>query len=608
MKLRGTASLALLMSGALLLGACTSDDTETEGAKGDATASAANPTESDDPCLKDLGIKETADGQVSFTAGEKDWNGYNASTADTYSTYNSVIDDQLRSGFTYFGTDGTICRDEEYGTIEVLSEDPLKVKYTISDKAVWSDGTPITINDYLLDWAAQNPEFVAPGFISKGDKKAVVFNHVSTSLAEKVPEGPQGEVGSKTFTIEYSSPNPDYLLEVTSVLPAHVAAKKSGLEPDALAKAILDRDGDTVRKVAKFWNEGWLYNPGELPKDMSEIPSAGPYKIKENGWKASESLTLTANDKYWGKPAATKDLVFRFLAEDVQAQALQNGDVQVITPQVTSDTVGNLEAMGDSVKVYKYPTLTWEHLDFNFREGNLMTNQKVREAFAMCVPRQDIVDKLIKPIDPEAQVMNAREVFPFQADKYEAVTSKSYDGRYDKVDIEGAKAKLAEAGVKTPVKVRIGYQAPNPRRSDTLSSIQSKCKEAGFQIEDVSSDKFFDDTLPKGAYEVAMFAWSGSGQKVSGQNIYATGKPQNYGEYSNKKVDEAFKKIASSLDEKVQQEQTIIVEKELWDTLYGIPLFAHPGLVGADARLENIRPTSTQSQVSWNAHQWVAAS
>lgn len=615
MKLKGTASLALLMSGALLLGACTSDDPtaapSADGGSAGATegGTSAEPTESDDPCLKDLGITESAEGQVAYTAGKPDWTGYNAITADTYSTYNGVIDGMLRTGFTYYGTDGTICTDDKYGTIEVTSEDPLVVKYTIADDAVWSDGTPITINDYLLDWVAQNPEFIAPGLINGKDKNAKpVFHHVSSTLAEKVPDGPKGEVGSKTFTVEYANPDPDYMINVTSVLPAHVVAKKSGLEPDALAQAILDKDAETVKKAADFWNNGWIYNPGELPADMNDMPTSGPYVVKEGSWKAGESLTLTANDKYWGEPPATKELVFRFLDDAGQAQALQNGDVQVISPQATVDTVPQLEAMGEAIKVYQYSTLTWEHLDYNFREGNVMADQKVREAFAMCVPRQQIVDNLVKPINPDAVVMNAREVFPFQKDKYEAITSKSYDGRYDEVDIEGAKAKLAEAGVQTPVKVRIGYAAGNQRRQETVALIQSVCKDAGFNVVDSSSDKFFDKDLPNGEYEIALFAWAGSGQITSGQNIYATKRPQNYGGYSNEKVDKAWDTLVATLDENVHKEQTIIIEKELWDTLYGIPLYAHPGVTGADSKLQNVRPTATQSQVAWNASQWVAAS
>ncbi len=606
MKLQGTASLAVLLSGVLLLGACTSGEepgtTTSESAGGSAT-------ESQDPCKQKVGTKETKDGQIKYTAGKPDWTGYNSITADTYSTYNNAIADRMLSGFTYYGTDGSICEDKDFGTVTVKSEDPLVVEYTISDKAVWSDGTPVTINDYLLDWAAQNPEFLAPGLVNGKDENAKpVFTHVSTKLAERVPEGPQGKVDAKTFTIQYDKPDPDFMINVTAALPAHVVAKKSGLEPKQLAQAILDKDAETVKKAAKFWNEGWIYNPGELPKDMSEVPSSGPYKLKANGWKAGTSLTLEANDKYWGEPAATKEMIFRFLDDAGQTQALENGDVQVISPQATVDTVPQLEALGESVKVYKYSLMTWEHLDFNVRKGSVMEDQKVREAFAMCVPRQNIVDKLVKPINPDGVVMNAREVFPFQKEKYEAVTSKSYDGRYDKVDVEGAKKKLEEAGVQTPVKVRIGYVSGNQRRQETVSMIQSVCKDAGFEVVDAASAKFFEKELPNGEYEVALFAWAGSGQVTSGENIYGTGKPQNYHEYSNKKVDDAYTTLSSTLDEKEQQEQITVIEKELWDTLHGIPLYAHPGVTGADAQLDNVRPTAVQAGVVWNADQWAARS
>src|SRR5699024_12086767 len=64
------------------------------------------------------------------------------------------------------------------------------------------------------------------------------------------------------------------------------------------------------------------------------------------------------------------------------------------SPQPTVDTLAQLENLGDAVAIQKGDTLTWEHLDFNFAEGNAMTNLELRKAFAMCVPRQQIVDNL----------------------------------------------------------------------------------------------------------------------------------------------------------------------------------------------------------------------
>ena len=612
---RTTAVIGLALSSALLLGACTSPEEEpggtTEPTTGTAgpTDTAAPPTESGPAgCLQDVGITASKDGEVKFTAGPGDWSSYNGLTSATYSTYNSAIGDQMISSFTYFGTDGTICENKDFGTMEVLSEDPLEIKYTINDAAVWSDGTPVTINDYLLDWAAQNPEFVAPGYVNGKDKKAEpVFDHVSSSFAEFIPDGPQGDIGGKSFTVKYTSPNPDWRINISGTMPAHIVAKKIGLEPDALAQAIVDRDADTVKKAAEFWNTGWTLNPGELPA-AEDIPSNGPYKVKQGGWQKGNALTLEANDKWWGNPPGTKNLIFRFIDDAGQVQALQNGDVQAIAPQATVDTVGQLEAIGPAVTVHQYSTLTWEHLDFNFRDKSAFSDAngglKLREAFAYCVPRQQIVDTLIKPIAPDTVVMNAREVFPFQ-ENYQAVVDAAYDGRFDQVDIEKAKAAVAESGIKTPIDVRLGYRAGNQRRADTVAAIAASCKDAGFNVIDSNAADFFEKALPNGDYEVALFAWAGSGQITSGQNTYATKKGQNYGKFTNEAVDAAWNTLVSTLDPNVHLEQTKIIERELWDNLFGIPLYAHPGIAGSDSKMLNVRPTAAQSGLSWNSPQWV---
>lgn len=622
MKFKGSkAALAALVSGALLLGACTSGGEEPGGETNPSTSAGNTGSQAGtqggnsggggaaggDTCKKPLEVSAPKEGQVIYGPGPGKWSGYNNLTSATYSTYNSVVADRMNSGFVYFGTDGAICEDKEFGTMEVLNENPLEVKYTINENVKWSDGTPVTINDYLLDWAAQNPEFLVPGLANGKDKDAKgIFDHVSSSFAEHVVEGPQGEPGSKTFTLKYESTYPDWKLIVGSVMPSHVVAKQIGMDPDALAKAIIDRDAETVKKAAEFWNTGWNFEQGQLP-DASLIPSMGPYQIKQGGWEGT-SLTLEANPSYWGTPPATQNLIFRYIDDAQMAQSLQNGDLNVIDPQATVDTVGQLKGIGDTVTVETFATLTWEHLDFNFRDTNVFSDAqgglKLRQAFAHCVPRQTIVDSLIKPIDPEAQIMNAREVFPFQTEKYNDVVSAAYDGRYDQVNIEEAKKLVAESGVATPVKVRVGYKAGNQRRAETVAAIQASCKDAGFEVVDSASTDFFDKELKNGDYEVALYAWASSGQLVSGQNIYGSKRPQNYGQYSNAKVDEAWGKMTSTLDDKVLLEETKVIEKELWDSMFGLPLYAHPGVMAYNSNISNVRATSTQNHVVWNGEQW----
>ncbi len=600
---------AFVASAALVLGACgTSADTGTTTPSQGATKGAGGNTTAADACKADLGKISTKDDKISYSVGPDEWLGYNGTTPENYSTYNSAVNDRIFGGFQYFGTDGSICQDKEYGSFKLSSESPMKVDYTLSDAAVWSDGTPIAYEDYLLDWAAQA---VSDGKDADGNPKPL-FNHVAgLDFGDKVPAGPEGEVGGKTFTYTYKDPFPDYKLQVGGALPAHIVAKQAGMSVDDLVKALKAKDVAALKPAAKFWNDGWLSKkPGELP-DPALTPVSGPYKL--SSWTAGQSITLVPNEKYWGTPPATKELIYRFVPPEGMVQALANKDLNVIEPQATVDTIDQIKGLGDSVKLETGQSLTWEHLDFNFavKPGlpapTFAKSLPLREAFAMCVPRQLIVDNLIKPINPDAVVMNAREVFPFQ-DNYKDVVAASYDGKYDKVDIEGAKAKIAEAGVTAPVKVRIGYNAPNQRRTDEIALIKSSCDQAGFAIEDVGNPDFFAKTLPNGAYDVALFAWAGSGQITSGSNIYSTTGGQNYGKFSNKEVDAAWTALSSTLDTAKQQEQVKIIEKALWDNLFGIPIFAHPNVAAYDSTLSNVRPTSAQSGIMWNAEQWVRQS
>lgn len=585
------AAMALALSACAPGGSDTSSDTK----KSSESNGGAEVTNSG---LADLGDVTTKDDTLKVTVGAPEFISYNGLTPQTYSTYNSAIVDRMFASFYYMGTDGTIYQNKDLGSYEKVSDDPLTIKYTINENAQWSDGTPITVADAVLAWGTQNLN------LNNGSVDKPLFNSVSTDLGDTVPDGPQGDAAGKEFTVTFKDPDPDWQLQTWMSHPAHIVAKKGGLSTEELVKAIQDGDSKKLEKAAKFWNEGWMTKPGTLP-DEADMPVSGPYKLES--WKAGESVTLTANENYYGVKPATKKLNFRFLADTGMVQALQNKDVDVIAPQPTVDTLAQLQGLGNAVNIQQGDTLTWEHLDFNFAKGNEMTNLELRKAFAMCVPRQEIVDNLVKPLNPEAQVMNAREVFPFQ-DNYKDVVDSAYDGRYDQVDIEGAK-KILEEQDAVGTEIRIGYSAPNERRTNEVAAIKSSCDKAGFKIKDAGDAKFFapGGTQERGDYEVALFAWAGSGQITSGQNIYATGKPQNYGKYSNKAVDEAWTKLATSMDPAVHAEQTKVIEKLLWDDLFGIPIFAHPGLSASGSDIQNVRHTATQSGIVWNAEQWQRA-
>ena len=609
-----SAAAALAAGSALILSACApgggnagDSSSSGSGASQGGDSGAGNVIEGDKgqkltaeasgPELADLGDVETQDGSIAYSVGADDFLSYNGLQSNTYTTYNSAVVDRMFSSFWYFGTDGSIIPNKDFGTYEKTSDDPLTVKYTISDDAKWSDGTPVTAGDFIFHWAATNDTVKAEG------SETPLFDSISFEQGKYIPEAPEGEADGKEFTVTYPEPYADWEILISTALPAHIVAKEAGMSFEELVTAAKEKDVEALTPAAEFWNDGWDFSPGELP-DASLVPSMGPYKFKDGGWQAGQSITLEANPEYWGTPAATKELVLRFADPKTHVQALQNGDLDVIEPQATVDTLQQLEGLGEDVNVQTGDQLTWEHVDYNRGEGSVFADSpELREAFALCLPRQQIVDNLIKPIYADAQVMNLREVFPFQ-DKYQEVVDAAYPKEMDQPNIEKAKELVEKSGVSKPT-VRLGYQAGNQRRTETVALIKSSCDQAGFDVQDANSPVFFKEVMPAGDYDAALYAWAGSGQKASGANIYQSDGAQNQQSYNNPEVDAAWDKLATSLDENEQLEQVKTIEKLLWEDFQAIPLYAHPGLVGHKADVANVRDTAAQSGALWNVEQWV---
>ncbi|MPZ04122.1 ABC transporter family substrate-binding protein, partial [Micrococcus luteus] len=150
-----------------------------EGDKGQKlTAEASGPE------MADLGDVKTQDGSIAYSVGADDFLSYNGLQSNTYTTYNSAVADRMFSSFWYFGTDGSIIPNKDFGTYEKTSDDPLTVKYTISDDAKWSDGTPVTAGDFIVHWAANNDTVKAEG------SETPLFDSISFEQGKYIPEAP----------------------------------------------------------------------------------------------------------------------------------------------------------------------------------------------------------------------------------------------------------------------------------------------------------------------------------------------------------------------------------------------------------------------------------
>ncbi len=95
------------------------------------------------------------------------------------------------------------------------------------------------------------------------------------------------------------------------------------------------------------------------------------------------------------------------------------------------------------------------------------------------IPRQQIVDTVIKPINPDAEVLNSQIFVTSQAEPYETTVAQNGSDAYAEVDVEGAKDAPRRADADGP---RILYNINNPNRVAAFEAIQATASEAGFVV------------------------------------------------------------------------------------------------------------------------------
>ena len=170
---------------------------------------------------------------------------------------------------------------------------------------------------------------------------------------------------------------------------------------------------------------------------------------------------------------------------------MENEEIDIIQPQATADILTQLEGIADrGIEVIQDDGATYEHIDLAQNnggpfdpaayDGDEETALAVRKAFLHAVPRQDIVDRLIIPLNENAVVRNAQMAVPGEP-FYEELAANNGSDEYAETDIALAQQILADAGVDTttPIPVRLLTDSENPRRQSEYELSASRSPRPG---------------------------------------------------------------------------------------------------------------------------------
>ena len=595
-KTRKRVVLACAVGFSLIAAACGDDG----GSSGDTTADTT--ATSDTTVTADTTAAPAEDPTVVYAA-EQEYTSYNNGAADQGLFANTLVLNQLLPGPIFFNPDATNKVYEPIASaVNVTSQDPFTVEYVLNPDAVWSDGEAIDCDDFVLAWRSSNgkdgnrKDEAGAELKDEEGNPVPVWNTASTTGYELVDSVTCSE-DQKTVTSVYSKIFADWKTMFGGLLPAHVVERESGVAD--LTAELSDAD---LYKVADFWNTGFVGFKPEI------AVSGGPYVITE--FTTGQSLTLERNPKWWGEPAKVSKIIFQQVPDATQQPAaLQNGEVDVITPQPNVDLVEQIKAI-EGVNVQFEAGTVFEHYDLNLKNEHLKS-LKVRQAIAACIDREEIVTTLYRSVDPEAQVLNNRIFMP------SSPYYKDGSGQFAKQDIALAKSLLEEDGYTLgddgfyakggkKLSLRLGRRDPNPRRQQTNELAAAACKEAGIELTDDPAEDFNAVRLPAGDYDIALFAWVASVALASNNSIYLPaekGGGQNWNGYVNDKIVELSDAADSELDEAKRADIYNQMDQIIWDDMVTIPLTQWTELYANAGTVSGIAPNSFAG-VTWNAETW----
>ena len=535
------------------------------------------------------------------------------------------------TGFGYADNHGATVLDGSFGSAELLSRDPLMVKYTVNQGVDWSDGTPIDAADLLLAWAADSgavntPKFddspyvdAATGRYTGGFPKGVVFFDGSAGAGlEKATAMPVVGDSGRSLTVTFDSSLPDWRTALEPGVPAHLLAREAlhTRAGDAVAgkSAVLDaiqrRDESKLHALAGVWNDA--YNLTATPHDTRLLVSSGPYSIaKISGTR----VVLAANPLYTGnRRPSFETLTLRISPDPLEtARLMATGAVDIATPQPSDETRRALVAI-PGLTVSAGSEARYEHLDLQFSQGKHSTfdDERVRRAFLDVVPREQILAQLGSPSATGGGERGAQPldsfVLRFGAAGYSQAIATNGSSAYASTDVDAARTLLAEAGATSP-EVCILYDSSSPRRVGEFQLIQLSAARAGFVVTDCSSPDWQGLLGVDGGYDAALFAWDATrlGPTAQASIFRSDAALANFNHYNDPDSDALIGQLAATDDAAQQTALLTGLDTRIWSQAYGLPLYAYPTLTAVDARVTGVTRSPLAGSVFWDAWAWKPA-
>ena len=431
-----------------------------------------------------------------------------------------------------------------------ISGDQKVYTFHLRDNARWSNGDPVTAQDFVYSWKRA----LMPAL---GNLYAYMFYCIRNARAffeGRIPDFDQvgvRAVDDRTLRVELEEPTP-YFLQLLDHQSYYPVQQKTIEQFGAI-----DERGT-----------GWT-RPGNLVGN-------GPFRLKE--WILNRILIVERNPMYWDARTVRLNEIYFYPVQNSSTEERMYRALQLhVTEKVPADKIAVYRA-NDPASLHITPWLGCYFYRFNTTIRPL-NDIRVRRALAMSIDRRQIVEKITKGGQPPAYTLT-----PPDTNGYTSHANIPYD-------IVTARRMLAEAGYPDGrgfPKLELIFNTDELHRK-IGTAIQQMWKDAlNIEITLANQDwKVYLDREGNLQYQLSRGSWIGDYlDPATFLDIFLKGSGNNRTGWSNPRYDQLLAQAAKTGDQAerymlLQQAEQILVDEVPFLPIY---FYTRVRLVSSDVK------------------------
>ncbi|ONI44116.1 ABC transporter substrate-binding protein [Candidatus Epulonipiscium fishelsonii] len=399
-----------------------------------------------------------------------------------------------------------------------ISDDSLVYTFHLRD-AVWSDGQPVTANDFVFAWKrAADPKTASEyAYILES---ANIKNSGAITRMENIVDPATGEERPATIDDLGVKAIDDKTFEVTLANPTEYFLSLTGFATFMpVREDVVDADG--------IW-----------AKDPTKAISNGPFMLTD--YAMGDQIVLEKNPNYWNAENVTLEkIVCKMIVDSSTAFTAYNSDQLDLLESVPTAEVPKLIAENPEFYVLPYIGTYFYVLNLN---NEVLQDINVRKALNFGLDRKIIAEQVAGAGQIPATGFVGPGFLDTEGNEFNEVTGDY--GIPITADVEAAQKALADAGYPGGEgfpEIEIMYNTNEGNKLLAEAVQEMWATNLGIDVKLTNQEwAVFQETRNNQTYDsVARHGWIGDYTDPNTMlEIFITGNPQNNGAYSNPEFDE----------------------------------------------------------------------